>query len=188
MAMINLLPPAEKRQLRAARTNALLVRYNFFLLGAVAFLCLAVGMTYIYLNNTKTGAEQAISQNKTKVASYAPTIAQAQQFRSNLATAKQILDHEVTYTKVILAISQLLPSGTVLENLHLDSQTFGTETILTAKAKDYTRALALKDSFQNSPLFSNVHFQNITTSDASSNSGYPLTVNLNVTIKKDAAK
>lgn len=184
--MINLLPPEEMRQLRAARTNTLLVRYNFFLLGAVAFLGLAVGITYIYLNTTKMTAEQTISQNQAKVGSYASVATEAQQFRSNLAIAKQLLNQEVTYTKVILAIANLLPSGVILDNLSLDSQTFGTETTLVAQAKDYSSALKLKESFQQSPLFSNVHFKSITTSDGPQK--YPVNVNLNVTIKKDAAK
>ena len=85
----------------------------------------------------------------------------------------------------MLAIAALMPSGTVLDKLNLDSQTFGTPTTLTAGATSYENALKLKDAFQASPLFSDVHFESI-------NSGgqppYPLTVNLKVTIKKDAAK
>ena len=185
--MINLLPPEEKRQLRAARTNTLLIRYNIFLLGAAVFVGIAVGVTYIYLTSTKATAEQVISENRSKVGQYAAVEAQAQQFRQNLLTAKQILGNEVTYTKVILEIAQLLPSGVILENLSLDPATFGTETTLIAAAKDYNSALALKDSFQNSPLFANVHFQTIATGNTQ-NPGYPVTVNLNITIKKDAAK
>lgn len=183
--MINLLPPEEKRELRAARTNSLLLRYNLLLMGAVLFLALAIGIAYVYLTAAKVNAETTITENKAKVADFSEVQTEADAFRSNLTTAKQILDNEVIYTKVILAIAALMPSGTVLDKLSLDSQTFGTQTTLSAQAKSYDDALRLKDSFQNSPLFSNVHFQSI-------NSGgqppYPLTVNLNVTIKKDAAK
>lgn len=184
--MINLLPLEEKRQLRAARTNTLLIRYNFFLLAALVILALAVTFTYVYLNATKASAEQTISDNKAKVSSYSAVQTQADQFRSNLSIAKQILDHEVPYTKVILEISNLLPSGVILENLNLDAQTFGTETVLVAKAKDYSSALGLKASFEKSTLFSNVHFQSISTSDA--NSPYPFNVSLAVTINKGAAR
>jgi len=183
--MINLLPPEEKRQLRAARSNTLLIRYNIFLVIAVAILGLAVAITYVYLNASKAGAQQTINDNNTKVASYADVQTQATQFRTNLSIAKQILDHEVTYTKVILEIANILPSGVVLNNLNLDAQTFGTETILVARAKDYASALALKTSFEKSSLFSDVHFQSITGGDAGS---YPFNVNLAVTIKKDAAR
>lgn len=183
--MINLLPPEEKRQLRAARTNTLLLRYNIFLIGAVVFLGLAVGVTYVYLSNTKASAETLISENRARVASFADVQTQADVFKANLATAKQILDNEVVYTKVMLAIAALLPSGTILEKLSLDSQTFGTQTTLGARAASYDDALRLKEAFEKSSLLTNVHFQSITSGGQAP---YPLTVNLNVTIKKDAAK
>lgn len=185
MEMINLLPPNEKRELRAARTNTLLIRYNIALLVALAFLFASIGVVFVYLNNTKTNAETTIEDNKTKVAGYASVQSQATLFRSNLATAKQILDKEVTYTKVILEIAQMLPQGTVLQNLNLDSATFGTETTLVAQATGYDRAIALKEAMEKSPLFTNVHFASIT---AGGTGAYPLTVNMSVTIKKEATK
>ena len=188
MEVINLLPQEEQRQLRAARTNVLLLRYNVLLLGAVIFLVLAVGVTYIQLTTTKDLAERTITLNNNKSSDFVPIENQAAQFRTNLGTAKQILDHEVTYTKVVLAIAKVLPSGVILDNLNLDSQTFGTATTLVAHAKDYSRVLALKESFQTSKLFSDVHFESIANGEASTIPEYPITVNLNVTIIKDAAK
>lgn len=185
--MINLLPPEEKRQIKAARSNSLLLRYNIFSLAALVFLAAAIAVAYIYLTNTKAAAEQTIADSQSRVASYAPVKAEADSFRSNLTTAKQILDREVTYTNVILQIANLLPSGITLSELHLDAQTFGTATTLSAQAKSYESAIALKDAFQASDMFSDVHFQSITTSTDSS-SGYPYTVTLGVTIKKEAAK
>lgn len=185
--MINLLPTEDKRQLQAARSNTLLVRYNLFLLGAVLFMMLAIGFIYFYLNSAKTTAEATVSENQGKVANFAPIEKEATTFRSNLSTAKQILDREVVYTKVILEISHLLPAGTILDNLTLDSATFGKPMTIIAKAKNYNNALAIKDTFQKSTLFSDVHFESVTINDADT-SGYPMTVNLSVTIKKDAAK
>lgn len=186
--MINLLPVDEKRQLRAARSNTLLIRYNFFLLGVVAFLGIATTITYVYLTTAKANAEQTITESRAKVGNFAAVQAQADTFRSNLTTAKQILDQEVAYTKVILEIAQLLPSGVVLKQLNLDAKTFGTETVLAAHAKSYDNAIALKEAFEKSTIFSNVHFQSINTGDSAQSAGYPITVNLYVTIKKDAAK
>ncbi|MFI5212420.1 MAG: PilN domain-containing protein [Candidatus Saccharimonadales bacterium] len=185
--MINLLPFEDKRQIQAGRTNSLLIRYNVFLLGGLIFLGAAVGITYVYLSSTKATAQQTIADNQSKVGSYAAVKNQADQFRSNLTTAKQILDRQATYTKVILEIAQLLPQGVILQNLNLDSQTFGSPTILSAQAKNYAGALALKDAFQSSDLFSNVHFQSISTSPTPGNP-YPFTINLSVTIQKGAAK
>ena len=183
--MINLLPPEEKRQLRAGRSNTLLIRSNFFMLGAVVFVVLSLGVTQFYLTTAKSNSEKIIAENKQKVSDFAAVETEAAEFRSNLATAKQILDKEVVYTKVILEIAHLMPSGTILESLSLDPSTFGTETSIAAQAKSYDNAIALKDAFQKSNLFTNVHFENITVNEGAT---YPFTVNLNVTIKKDAAK
>ncbi|HET6746873.1 MAG TPA: PilN domain-containing protein [Candidatus Saccharimonadales bacterium] len=186
--MINLLPAEEKRQLRAARTNTLLIRYNIALLCAGVFLSIALGVVYVYLGTAKANSEQIISDNKAKASGYAAVESEANIFRSNLAIAKQILENEVTYSKVILAIANLLPPGTTLDKLSLDSSTFGTPTTLSAQAKSYENALALKDAFQKSSLFSDVHFQSITSNVGTQSGAYPYTVNLDVTIKKDAAK
>lgn len=183
--MINLLPPDNKRQLRAARTNTLLLRYNFLLLGALVFILIALGVVYFYLNTSRAVAEQTIKDNDAKVANYASVKQQADNFRTSLSTAKQILDQNVAYTKVILKIAHLLPPGVVMDKLSLDSKTFGTPTTISANAKDYDAALALKDSLQSSSLFSNVYFASISGGGGGS---YPIKVTLNVTIQKDAAK
>lgn len=183
--MINLLPPEEKRQLRAARTNTLLARYNIILLCAVAFLGLAVGVVYIYLTSTKAGADATISENSTQTAQYSGVVDEANQFRNNLSIAKQILDREITYTNVLVNIAQIMPEGVVLDSLTLDAQTFGTETTLAASARDYDRALAFKDALQNSPHFTNAHFQNV---DDSGSGDYPLSLNLNVTISQEISQ
>jgi Tfp pilus assembly protein PilN len=186
--MISLLPPEQKREISAARTNTLLIRYNVLLLGALAFLLLSIGIVYFYLNNAKTNNEKVMSENQAKVANFSTIAEQAQIFRQNLSTAKQILDRQVNYTKVILEIAQLLPGGVVLTNLSLDAATFGSETTLVAQAKSYDQAVALKDSFSQSPLFSNVHFQSINTTEGAAGNTYPITVTLSVTFKKGAAK
>jgi hypothetical protein len=185
--MISLLPPDYKRDIGAARANTVLIRYNILLLATFAFLLMANGVVYAYLTTTKASGEKTIEENQTKVSSFSAVEAQASVFRQNLATAKQILDREVNYTKVILEVAQLMPAGTILTNLTLDSATFGTETVLIAKARSYDQALVLKDAFTQSSLFTNVHFQSINSADSAAD-GYPVTVNINVTFKKEAAK
>jgi Tfp pilus assembly protein PilN len=182
MAMINLLPPEEKRQLRAARTNTLLARYNFILLAAVAFLGLAVGVVYLYLSTTKASADQVVRENTAQTNQYSGVLTEAQQFRSNLAIAKQILDREISYTTVLINIAQTMPQGVVLESLILDSSTFGTETTLTASAQNYDRALAFKDALQSSPFFTDAHFESV---DDTGSGDYPLAVSLTVTISQE---
>ncbi len=183
--MINLLPPEMKSQISAARTNRLLLRYNFLLLLAIGFLLAAIALVYIYLASTKSSAAATITYNQSKASDYASVQSDANNFRQNLASAKQILDSDITYTKVIVEIANLLPSGVVLDNLSLDSTSFGTPTTLSAKVTDYQTALTLKNSLQNSKVFSNVSIQSIASG---SDTQYPLSVMLLVTIQKDAAQ
>lgn len=182
--MINLLPPDSKSQIRAARSNRMLLRYNLLLLVALIFLIAAIGTVYVSLINTRVAAEDTIAFNQSKVTDYAAIQTQAASFRQNLSSAKQILDSDVAYTGVILEIAQVLPSGVVLDTLSLDSRTFGTPTTLAARVKDYPTALNLKNSLQKSSVFSDVSIQSIT---GGGDGEYPLSVTLSVTIRKEAA-
>ena len=186
--MINLLPAEDKRQLSASRANTTLLRYNFFLLGALAFLGLAIGATYFYLTSETKKAEEKITANQAKVSGFSEVEKQAQSFRANLSTAKQILDKEVAYTKAMLAISQLLPQGVIMQTFNLDSSTFGTPTTINVQAKNVEAAVNIKDTFQSSSLFSDVHFQTIGTEESPENPDYPVSVSMNVTINKEAVR
>lgn len=184
--MINLLPFEEKRQIQAARTNVLLLRYVLLTSCVMVATGLMVGAGFVIMNNSKANAEKQIAVNTSKASTYNSVQAEAQMFRANLLTAKTILDKEVNYTKVILAIAQTLPPEVTLDNLDLDANTFGTPFVLSAKAKSYDGGLALKAALEKSDVFSNVSLQGMTL--AASDSDYPVSVQLNVTINKDVAQ
>lgn len=183
--MINLLPSEVKSQTNAARANRLLLRYNVLLLGAIGFLLAAILLVYIYLASTKSIAEQSIADNIARAGNYGSVEAEANTFKQNLLNAKQILDSDVTYTKVVLEVASVLPPGVVLDTLSLDSQSFGTPTSLSANVRDYETVLKLKDSLQASTIFSDVSIQTISNSGSGE---YPLSATFSVTIRKDAAK
>jgi Tfp pilus assembly protein PilN len=181
--MINLLPEQNKKNIQAGRTNLLLVRYNILMLGALMFAFASLGVLYIYLANTKAAAEQTITDNKAKVSEYNTVESQAADFRAHLATAKQIMDQEIVYTKIVLQVARLIPHGVVIDNLALDPKTFGAATVMTAHCKTVDDATALKESFQNTTLFSNVYFASLSNNEGDT-TGYPITVTLNVTMNK----
>lgn len=187
--MINLLPAEQKKEIRAARSNVLLLRYVILLLAAAAFLGVAMGTTYVALGISKTAAQNTIQENQKRVADYAAVESEAATFRSNLATAQTILANEVVYSKVITSIANTLPSGVILTNLQLDSSTFGKPMTLTAQARNSEDAIKLKTAFESSSIFSDVHFQTVTTGGAGGETGaYPVTVTLEVTLNKSAIK
>lgn len=189
--MINLLPPDERNQLRAARANTLLLRYNIIMVGILVFMVIALATVYFYLASAKAHADSVVSDNNARVTSYAQVSAQANTFRSSLTDAKAIISKEVLYSKTLLAIAQQLPPGVVMDTLSLDATTFGTPTTLALRAKDHAAALAAKDAFQKSPLFSDVHLVNIALSAAGGSGSaaqHPWTVSLSVVMSKDSAK
>lgn len=167
--MINLLSPEDKRQLAAARTNSLLLRYTILLSIVIGVLILEMAGVAVFLNLDKSRNEAAIQENEAKTASYSQVKIQAGEFQNNLATAKYILGKQVPYSTLILALANNLPSNAVLDNLTIDPATFGQGTTLTVQTTSYNRAITVKTALQNIkiddvPLFTSVSFSSVSAS------------------------
>lgn len=196
--MINLLPEDTKKELRAARANVLLLRYNFFSAATLALLLVACGVFFILLHNENNQAKATNEENASKSTQYNSVREQSVEYRKNLATAKKILDNEVNYTDTVFRIADTLPAGAVLDSISLTPADIGGQVTLTVHTKDYATASALKTSFSDSEYFSNAFFQSITDTSASSTGngqdssaargGYPITVNFSVKIENIEAK
>jgi len=182
--MINLLPPALKKDINAGRVNVILVRYIWILLVLFAVLGAFVMFTIFALRGIQATAESQISDNAQKASSYTPIQIRATTFQSNLAIAKSILSRQTNYSTIILDISAHIPSGVVLENLSLDSKTFGTPMEIRAKARSREAANNLKDSLESSNLFRDVQFKSLTSTEGGN--GYVMAVTLQATIDKEA--
>lgn len=186
--MINLMPPNDRRQLAAARTNTLLLRYTLLSVFVIALLAVEMVGAYFVVNMSKAHDEQTISDNEQKTASYTAVKQQADAFRSNLATAKYILDRQVSYTTLMMGLANSLPSGAVIDKLSIDPSTFGTPTTLSVKTSSYDRAIEVKTALQNAkinntPLFTSVSFQSVAEQPDAKGS-YPITAVYNLTYSK----
>lgn len=186
--MINLLPPAHKEEIRAGRTNVLLLRYILILLCAAVVLGGLLVGAFVVLNNTKSIAEVKVGENVERMSAFQTTRVQSESFRSDLATAKTILDGKISFSKLIYKIAAIVPPGVVLDNLTLDPQTFGSSVDLTASAKSFDDATKLRDAFSNNEqVFSNVTLQTIRNPEnVTSGDPYPVKVTLSVVINKGA--
>lgn len=183
--MINLLPPEQKRQIRAGQSNTLLLRYCIASLILATILFIPVAGAYFIINNSKKSAELAIQESDSVSASYQKVQQEANEFSSNLSTAKAILDKDVKYSKIALEIAKEIPAGIVLGSLSLDSKSFGQPIALNASGKTYDHALALKSALEESSIFKDVHLQSVTRGEEGE---YPITININVTINPEATK
>jgi hypothetical protein len=183
--MINLLPDDTKRDIRAARMNVVLLRYVLF---TSSMLILLIGfclLFYVILHATQSKAVTTNEDNNAKAASLSKVRTSADEYKNNLTIAGKILDNGVNYTSVIFTIAQLLPSGVVLDGVNLSAADFGQQTSFSAHAKTYDKAKELKQNFQNSKLFTNVYFQNLTDSGDTKNP-YPIAVTISAKLNKVA--
>ena len=185
--MINLMPDHLKKEIHSARVNVILSRYIVVVLLAFAFLVLLLAGTYIVLTQTKMSAKQLIDANASKAAVYSDTKTQVDALSGRLSETKVLLDQEVLYSKVLINIGQQMPEGTVLSGITLDSASFaGTPITLKAYAKTTEAAVSLREKFQSSPIFTGVNFESV--SDTDGISGYPVSVSMNLTMTRGAAK
>lgn len=185
--MINLLPEQNKQQIRAARMNVILLRYNFFVLIVIGVLCAICIFFYIFLHNTQSNAISKSSENNQKATTYAKTRVAADEYRNNLSTASKILSNEVNYTNVIFTITKLLPSGVVLDGLSINPTDFGKQLSFSAHAKSVDKSKELKHNFEESTMFSNVYLQNVTDNSAGgAGSSYPIAVTISAKLNETA--
>lgn len=186
--MINLMPDDDKKEIRAARVNTVLIRYIFVMLLAFSFLVVLLGGSYVLLGQTKQSAQLLIDSNDTKAAIYSSTKVQVDTLSSGLSQTRSILDQEVLYSHVLRKIGQQMPAGTVLDEIKLNTASFaGTPMTIKAYAKTSDAAVALREKFQSSPIFSNVNFESVSATSGGI-PGYPTTVSMTLTINKAAAK
>lgn len=186
--MINLLPEEMKKDIKAARMNVVLLRYNIITAIAIGLLGVFCAFFYLMMGMSQSSAVTKTSDNSAKAASYAQVRQEADTYRANLTIAKSILSNSVNYTSVVFAITNQLPKNVVLDNLTLRAADFGQQITFAAKAKSYADATALKESFQNSKIFSNVYLENLIDAGSTGQSStYPISVTISVKLNKVAS-
>ena len=179
-----MLSPADKRELLASRTNSLLLRYIIFASLFILLLVVELGAVYVMLNASKQSSEATMRENDQLALSQVTTQKQADQFRSDLATAKVILDRQTPYTSVLKTISDLVPRGVVMDSISIDPSTFGTPIDVSVKAKSYGDAIVFRRNLSESDKFSNVSFKDINLK-VDEPSEYKYTSTFSVTFKKE---
>lgn len=185
--MINLLPNTRKEEIRAARVNVILVRYTFILLLAAGFIFAVLYTSYTVLQATKANAETLIASNDTKAGVYSSTKEQVEQLSNQLSSAKGILDQEVRYSKLLVSIGQLMPDGTILDSLPIDTALIGGSPVqIKAYAKQSSDAITLQDRFKSSSLFSNIDIQ--ATNESGGIDGYPVVITMTVTFNRSGVQ
>lgn len=183
--MINLLPYDVKHQLKAAKANVALLRYSLIVCASIIFLTAICFGIYVLLNTTKSDAQNSVSETQVQNEGSLSSIeSQANTIRSNLTQSKAILDRDLRYSNVLMRLAAALPSGVVLDDITLDSDSFNTPLDLELHAKNNDAAVEVKQRFQNSPYFSGFNLRGLSQSGTSE---YPVIINITITINRSAA-
>ncbi len=184
--MINLLPNKTKQEIRAARMNVLLLQYNVFTILSLLALVGLYFAFFLFLNVSQESAIATSDKNEAKAKDLISIQKEADEYKENLSTAKKIFEKSTNYTNVVIAITKLVPAGVLLDAITVKDSDIGTPVQFSAHAASAEKAALLKESFQNSELFSNVFLQNISNANESSSTGYPVTFTISAQMNKVA--
>lgn len=193
--MINLIDPARKRDIAAARTNVQLLQYSIMLVCLGGIITLIYGAGFWLIHQDEQTVQQKLDEQSSQSQKYVEVEKEAEAFRKNLAVAKRILGVETTYSSFLTTLGADMPSGVVLTNFTIGKQaTKGKATnamVIQARATDYASVLELKRKLEQSSLFEDVNI--LTTTRPESVEGlsglaakYPYQATLNVKLSTNA--
>lgn len=185
--MINLLPEETKKEIRAARTNVILLRYNILALSLICLIAVTCAGFYFMLSTAQASAVSEKNNNANKAQNYATVRTNVDQYKANLSIANQILNTSINYSSFLFKLTELLPTGAIIEDIKLDANSFNQQTTFTARTTSFAKATELKERFQKSSLFSNVYFQTLVddSSTTSAPKKHPIMVTISAKINKD---
>lgn len=165
--MINMISPEQKRDIRAARINVILVRYAVILVLLAVLVTLIYGLGFWLVEKDKIAVNDKLSSQVEQSKVFAAVEHDANTFRQNLTIAKTILDKETSYSTFLTTLASDLPSGTLLTNLSIGTATTATQKGLTldARTSSYAKVLELKNRLEQSVLFENVNIVNASRPD-----------------------
>lgn len=181
--MINLLANDRKDEIRAARVNVILMRYMTIVILAFGFIGATLFVSYTVLTTTMASADSIIATNDVKADVYAETKQQVDGLSAKLNETKTTLNQEIRYSQVLVKMGQLMPQGTVLGDLTLNTASFNGQSVdVKAYAKSTNEAGLLQTNFQGSPLFSKVDIKSTETNQEVD--GYPVTISMSVVLNR----
>ncbi len=184
--MINLLPPQAKKEIRAARSNTLLIRYAVLLCIAGVFLVGALAFAQFYMMNQGAIADELKRDNEQQASGFAPAQAAATSLRNDLRKAKQLLDNDIRYSQFLLRVSALLPNGTALDQLELSPDSITQPVTLKVLLRNEEAARQLLTSFASSPYITSSTIKGFTTNAPGAT--YPYAAELTVTFDRSIAQ
>ena len=186
--MINLLPPETKQTFMFARRNAFLVRYLSGLLIGVAALAISVVIGLVLLQQETNNYKDSIAAAEAdlKAQREEETIARVKDISNSLKLVVDVLEQEVLFSKLLRQVGAIMPSGTVLQSLSLDSELSGALD-LQAGAVNYNAAsqVQINLSDPDNGIFTKADLVSITCGASQETGAYPCLVTLRAEFGQD---
>lgn len=183
--MINLLPPEHKESIMFARYNTQLRRW---IAGAMVGLAGVVAVVFggqFMLQQNADSYQQAIDTNKERLAQQKQkeTLEKTKGIQDSFKLVVDVLSREVLFSKLLPQVGLVMPSGTALEGLSLNTEDEETAFEITAVASDYTSASQIQVNLTDpaNKLFQKADLVNITcTSEQTEPTDYPCRASMRV--------
>jgi Tfp pilus assembly protein PilN len=189
--MINLLLPEQKRELKAARLNVVLLRYTFLVAGAILFMLGIFGVGLVITVYEKGGAGAELADYQEATLQYSQVKKNAEVFESNLATAETILSNEIVFSDFLVELARTLPPDLVMSSLAISTESFGEPVSINARTESYDGALILKSTLEASGIFEDVSIVDISRPEDDELEGiaaqYPYVVALSATLSEPSS-
>lgn len=197
--MINLLSPAVKDDIRAARLNVRLSRFALLCSGALIVVLgiYGVGLYAVQQDRAAADKEILVNQQATKNKEYETTVTEAKAYKTNLTIADKVLSSGISYSSFVTETARLLPPGTLLASLSLSNlgapatpaNAAANSLTLNARTTSYDGALQLQKSLEDSDLYEKVSISNVSIVPEESRSTntdkkYPVTLTVKATVSQ----
>ncbi len=183
--MINLLPPAEKEAITYARYNTQIRSWIIGAFVGLAGVAIVVLGGQMILRQSTENYQQAINSSKEQLQrqDQKETLEQVKGIQSSFKLVVDVLSREVLFSKLLPQVGQVMPSGTVLEDLSLNTDAGQTAFDLTASARDFTSGSQIQVNLvdPSNKLFEKADLVNVSCpSDQEEPTEYPCRVTMRV--------
>jgi hypothetical protein len=160
--MINLISYDKKAEIKAGRQNVTFLNLLFITAAAIILVSVLLGVSFAALVTGRDAATKRVEENQNKVASYNTDKERISKYVEQLSTTKSILDKEVNYSQILLAIGSSLPQDAIIQNLSIEPANFDNSLSMVVYSRTRDSMISVKNNMQKKPdIFSDVQFESV---------------------------
>jgi hypothetical protein len=121
--MINLMPSDHKKAVMYARRNTFLIRWVMGVAIAAFGIIVVAGGGLFYLKQDIKSYQKSINETKTNLEAQkqTETLNRVSEISGSLKLVVDVLSSQVLFSELLPRIGEIMPAGTVLQNLNLSS-------------------------------------------------------------------